>query len=216
MTDLVRISIDNGAVAAVVNIWFAIGIIAAIILLSIAFPWVRNVLFRDQYEVDEVELGIGSGKVTLKPNHEDLQIAYGLWVELQTRKLGLRFDEEHDVVIEVYNSWYEFFRITRDLIKSVPIAKIRARESTQLLVSISIDILNKAIRPHLTKWQARFRHWYEVERQKASDASPQEVQKKFPQYRELVSELKNTNLRLVAYAKMLTTILRISPSRWGA
>jgi len=214
MNDLFRLSIgDNGSVAVVANIWFALAIAGVLAASVFLFRWVRDTLFRQDFEIDEIEIGTGSGKVKIKPNHEDLQIAYRLWVELRTRKLGLPFEEDHDVITEVYSSWYEFFRITRELIKAVPISKVRRQESTQLLVKISIDVLNKAIRPHLTKWQARYRHWIEMElrRQGGNDVPPQELQKRFPEYKQLVSELKNTNAQLVAYAKILAEILQLDP-----
>jgi hypothetical protein len=172
--------------------------------------WARDIAFRQQFEINEIELGVGSGKVKIKPNHDDLQIAYRLWVELKTRKLGLPFDEDHDVIADVYNSWYEFFKITRELIKAVPVAKIRSQRSTQVLVGISIDVLNKAIRPHLTRWQARYRHWIEVElRKQGGDVPPQDFQKRYPEYGKLVSDLKATNARLVAYANLLAEIVQL-------
>lgn len=219
MLDLLRISLDaNGTVSAAANIWIAVALMGLAVIFSWLLPWLRDLLFRQEYAISEIELGIGAGSVKLAPNHDDLQIAYKLWVELKTRKLGLPFDEEHDVIIEVYNSWHEFFRITRELIKTVPVAKIRGQRSTQLLVGISIDVLNKAIRPHLTKWQARFRHWHEVELKNSSQQSisPQELQKKFPEYTQLISELKVTNVRLVAYAKTLTDLLEVNPVKRGA
>jgi hypothetical protein len=108
-------------------------------------------------EINEASLGIGSNKITIKPNQEDMQIAYKLWVEVSTRKIGLEIDLEHDVIKEIYDSWHEFFNITRELTKSIPISKIRKNVSTRQLVYVSIDLLNNGIRPHLTKWQARFR-----------------------------------------------------------
>jgi hypothetical protein len=209
--ELLKLSIDEQSrLAGVISVWL-IFLILAIVAIAIALPWVRNIVFRQEFEIDEVELGVGSGKLKFKPNSEDLQIAYKLWVELKTRKLGLPFEEDHDVIVEIYNSWYEFFKITRELIKLVPIAKIRGQESTQLLIGISIDVLNKAIRPHLTKWQARYRHWLEVElkKQGRSDIAPQELQKQFPEYKTLVADLKRTNAQLVAYAKILAEILEL-------
>ncbi|MEN6463540.1 MAG: hypothetical protein ABFC94_19520, partial [Syntrophomonas sp.] len=71
-------------------------------------------------EINQIELGIGNQKVVIKPNIEVKQIAYKLWVELSTRKIGLPIDFEHDVIDEIYDSWYEFFKLTRELIKSIP------------------------------------------------------------------------------------------------
>jgi hypothetical protein len=214
MTDLLRVSMtESGSLTVTANLWIALGIGAAVVIGPLAFKWVRNVLFREEFEIDEVEIGIGSNKVKIKPNHEDLQMAYRLWVELKTRKLGLPFDEENDVIADVYDSWYDFFRITRELIKSVPIAKIRNEESTQLLVGISIDVLNKSVRPHLTRWQARYRQWLETELKRGGgdDIPPQDLQKRFPAYKVLVVELQNTNSQLVAYSKILAEILELGP-----
>jgi len=85
--------------------------ISAIIAIAIAgfIRWKWSSLFYSSFEIDEAEIGIGSQKIKIKPSNEDLQIAYKLWVELSTRKIGIKIDEEHDVIIEVYNSWYEFF-----------------------------------------------------------------------------------------------------------
>lgn len=213
MSDILRISLDSaGALTAVANLWFLLAVLTLAVVVSFTFPRIAGI-FKQEFDINEIELGIGAGRIKISPNHEDLQIAYRLWVELKTRKLGLAFDEQHDVIIEVYNSWHEFFKITRELIKTVPVAKIRGQKSTQVLVGISIDVLNKAVRPHLTKWQARFRHWYEIELSKSAntDVPPQELQKRYPEYLALVSELKTTNARLVTYAAMLTRLLEVNP-----
>ena len=157
------------------------------------------------YEIDEAVIGIGDQKVKIKPNYQDMQIAYKLWVELNTRKIGLKIDLDNDVINEIYDSWYEFFRLTRELIKDIPISKIRKDESTKEIVRIAIDVLNEGIRPHLTKWQSRFRKWYEVENknEKNSCFSPQDVQSKYPKYKELVSDMIEVNAKLIAYRKIL-------------
>ena len=55
---------------------------------------------------------------------KDQEIAYKIWVELSTRKIGIPFEKEYDIIIEIYDSWYEFFKITRDLLKEIPVNKI--------------------------------------------------------------------------------------------
>ena len=84
---------------------FALLILAAILLGR--FLKVQNWL--TDLTLDQAEIGIGSSKVTIRPNHLDKQIAYNIWVELSTRKIGLEIDLENDVILEVYNSWYAFF-----------------------------------------------------------------------------------------------------------
>lgn len=157
------------------------------------------------YEIDEADIGIGNQKVKIKPNYQDMQIAYKLWVELSTRKIGLVIDLDNDVINEIYNSWYEFFKLTRELIKEIPISKIRGDKSTKELVRIAIEVLNEGIRPHLTKWQARFRRWYNTEIQKEENRglSPQDIQKRYPEYEKLTKEVIEINQKLVEYRKLL-------------
>ena len=160
------------------------------------------------YEIDEAAIGIGNSKVIIKPNRQDMQIAYKLWVELSTRKIGLAIDLEHDVISEVYDSWYEFFQLTRELIKDIPISKIRKDKDTKELVRVAIAVLNEGVRPHLTKWQSRFRRWYntEIERGEYTDLSPQEIQKKYPQYEQLAKELMEVNRKLIEYKRILSQL----------
>ena len=153
----------------------------------------------------EVQLG-GIGKVKIRPSHEDVQIAHKAWVELVTRKAGLPFDEQHDVIAEVYDSWYALFQEMRGLAKEIPAQKLRDSKDTQELVRLLIDALNLGLRPHLTKWQAKFRHWYDTAIKSGGEKSPQEVQKLYPQYDELVDDLKKVNRQIVEYAAVIKQI----------
>lgn len=158
--------------------------------------------------IDEVKLGIGSTHITITPNNKDKEIAYKLWVELSTRKIGIPINEEDDVIYEIYKSWYEFFGIARKLLKEYPLTKIND-ESSKKIIFITEKILNKELRNHLTKWQAKFRHWYEIElkKEKNYNLSPQEIQMKYPDYNELLNNLKETNEHLINYKKVLYEIV---------
>ena len=59
----------------------------------------------------------------------------------------LVFDQENDVIAEVYNSWYEYFRVARELIKDLPIEKV---ECASELIELATNVLNNGLRPHLT------------------------------------------------------------------
>lgn len=156
-------------------------------------------------EIKEATIGTGNQSISLVPNYDDMQIAYKLWVELSTRKIGLGVDLENDVIKEVYDSWYETFKLMRELIKNIPVNKIRKNDSTKELVKISIEVLNVVIRPHLTKWQAKFRKWYnaEVRKEENKDLSPQEIQRKFPEYKDLSKEMLEVNQKLKNYREIL-------------
>lgn len=182
--------------------WLAL-IIATIVIVVVGIV-VKKLATRLAYHsivVDEVSLGIGNSNIKLKYNKKDQEIAYKLWVELNTRKIGLPYDENYDVIVEVYNSWYDFFKIARELLKDVP--PNRLPYSTKL-ITVTTDVLNEGLRPHLTKWQAKYRKWYN-ENSKDS-RSPQEIQRDFPEYDELLSDLLITNKHMIEYKKLMFQI----------
>ncbi len=208
--DIIRLFLDkNYNIQMLVNKWLLLPFF--IIFLIWLFRLLKNMFFKDDksltkvYEIDEAVIGIGDQKIKIKPNYEDMQIAYKLWIELSTRKIGLPIDFDNDVIIEIYNSWYEFFRITRELVKEIPVSKVRKNKSTQDLVKIAIEVLNKGLRPHLTKWQAKFRKWYteEIGKEENKGLPPQEIQQKYPEYEKLINEMQEVNRKLIEYRKIL-------------
>lgn len=191
--------------------WSLIGILMAV--LGIYLYLRRDHLWgpSSYLEVNEAEIGIGSSKIKLKANIDDLQVGFKFWTEVNTRKIGLKIDEEHDVIFEIYNSWYEFFKISRELIKSIPISKVRSNMATKELVVILVHILNMELRPHLTKWQAKYRRWWEsaVSSPENIGKTPQELQRMYPHYEDLMDELRVVNSKLVVYTDLLRKMVGI-------
>jgi hypothetical protein len=210
-TSLLSVSLGGDySLSLIVSPW-VIGLIIVSILAVIVFRW-WGVPWRAAYfEIDKAEVGLGSGKLSFRPNLADQQIAYAIWVELSTRKIGLSIDLKHDVVWEIYDSWHTFFSITRDLVKDIPVNKVQ-NDSTRKIINLSIDVLNQGLRPHLTTWQARFRHWYERELKKAEDdIDPQSLQARYPKFEELEKDLLQVNERLIRYrGKMRELVLGLS------
>ncbi|MEA3586891.1 hypothetical protein J6I75_00765 [Pseudidiomarina sp. 1APP75-27a] len=183
-------------------------ILVVLVLILLIFNAKSRFGYFRTFEIDEAEFGIGKQKVKLKPNRTDKQIAYQIWVELSTRKIGIRIDLEDDVIYEIYTSWYNFFSVTRDLLKDVPVSRFQ-RKDTEKIIRISIDVLNIGLRPHLTKWQARYRRWYEkeLEKESNSDLSPQEIQKQYPNLEELKKDLLEVNDRLIGYREKMYQLI---------
>ncbi len=205
MIELLKLTIDDHFnFDFYVSFWFLL-VVFLIIFIGIFLNRILRKKRYSRFEINEAEIGIGNQRIKIKPNYEDLQIAYKLWTELSTRKIGLPIDQKNDVIVEVYNSWYEFFKITRELIKTIPVSKIQKNESTKKLVEISIKILNEELRPHLTKWQAKFRYWYEKEliKDENNKIAPQEIQQKYPEFDQLIIEMKSVNNKLVKYTDFL-------------
>lgn len=95
-----------------------------LIILGLIVRNMRDIkkIFRG-VDIDCAELNIHGQKIKLKPNNVTVSVAYKLWVEINTRKIGQEIDYSNDVIEEVYNSWYEFFKVTRELLKEIPAAK---------------------------------------------------------------------------------------------
>src|SRR3989344_5145006 len=176
---------DNFSLNVEIGILFIfIFIVLGILFFIMKMFGIKNLFF------NETKLNItlgGIGNIKIKPNHEAAQIAHKAWSELITRKAGLQFDSEHDIIIEIYNSWYQLFAEIRTLIKQIPASHLK-NKNTKKLIDLLVDSLNKGLRPHLTKWQARFRRWYvaELEKTENKDKTPQEIQKTYPHYEDLL------------------------------
>lgn len=192
-----------------VSLTFSASLIIVAVILLIILLIVKLISNRGwrSFEIDETQIGIGSHSISFKPNVKDREVAYKIWVELSTRKIGLPINLEHDVISEVYDSWYGFFSITRELIKDIPVNKLR-NDSTRKLVNLSVSILNEGLRPHLTLWQARFRHWYDKKIEaNVGDFDPQAVQAEYPKFSELKEDLLKVNDRLIKYREKMKELV---------
>lgn len=202
-TTLFAVSIGDGLsisvdVHGVLWLGFVVLLAIFVVVRYHSFNWFES------YEIDEAEFGFGDQKIKVRPNTLDAQIAFSIWVELSTRKIGLPISEEDDVISEVYDSWYSFFGVTRSMIKEIPVTKAR-RKDTEAIIKLSIDVLNKGLRPHLTKWQAKYRKWFtrEVESEENEDLSPQEIQRQYPEHQKLMADLLAVNKTLIKYRKQM-------------
>jgi len=209
--DLLKLSYDSTkGLTFSVSWWIiAVFILAIVVLLFIKWKYLNKRY--PKFEINEAKIGIGKQSITIKPSYQDLQIAYQLWIELSTRKIGLAIDKDNDVIHQLYNSWYEFFKISRELLKTIPVRKFRANKSTQEIIELSFKILNNALRPHLTKWQARYRFWLASSQKEEGNCklTPQELQKKYPQYEELEKDLLRVNETLIKYKEFLEKLINI-------
>lgn len=201
--NIIDIELENWNIFILKFNWIAV-VITLILLWGISFLMKKclNYVNKRSVMVDEVNLGIGNSSLKLSYNKKDQEIAYKIWVELSTRKIGLRFDKENDVIKEIYDSWYEFFGTTRELLKDIPANRIPYSGN---LIELTEKVLNIGLRPHLTRWQARYRSWYE-EALKNNSETPQEIQKEYPEYTALIEDLLETNEKMIEYKNLMKRI----------
>lgn len=181
--------------------WFVVIVLVSVIFIIVYIS--KKFLGKKSIDMNEITLGLGDSNVKLIYNKKDQEIAYKLWVELSTRKIGLLFNQDYDVIIEVYNSWYEFFNIARELLKEIPVSRLPYSND---LIELTEKVLNEGLRPHLTMWQAKFRKWYEDTLSSNPQGSPQEIQKNCPFYDELVEDLISTNQHMIEYKNLMKRI----------
>ncbi len=195
----------NGWNTIVISINIIAFAIAIALLFIIILGLKKASFFLGCYSVniDEASLGIGNNSVTVRFNKQDQEIAYKLWVELTTRKIALLYDKENDVVEEVFNSWYQFFGTARDLLKEIPASRLAY--SVQL-IKITDKVLNKELRSTLTKWQAKYRRWYELEYRQPTKETPQQIQRRYPEYSNMIADIMSTNKKMVYYSDCVKKI----------
>lgn len=141
--------------------------------------------------------------ISVKLDTRNIGIAHKMYIQLRTRKIGVPFDED-DVLEEVYNSWFSAFNEIRNLL-----LEVQPTPQNRIINEIGVKILNVGMRPHLSKWQAKFRKWYDSEiiKPENTNLSPQEVQRRFPEYDELVISLKRSQDEILKFLDSLEEIL---------
>jgi hypothetical protein len=185
-----------------ISIWFFL----LIILIALSYFLIIKKIYR--FSIVKLDIKLGNvGSVEFRPNKTDLQIAHKIWTELITRKAAIPIDRENDVIEEIYDSWYALFQKVREFISEIPAELIRHNKSTNEIVRIATQTLNEGLRPHLTKWQARFRTWSTSKKDKLMDMTLQEFQKQYPQYKDLIDDLIQVNIQLMQYAQELKKII---------
>lgn len=145
-----------------------------------------------------------------KEKSEINKFSNSIYIELITRKAGIPIDDRKDIIEELYNSWYKLFCNIRDEIKAIPVSHIKDQSNPESAHGIAIYILNDALRPHLTEYQAKFRNWFEKAKQNPEykNLTPLELQKEYPEYKELMKSLKETNRMLIESAMKLFEIIK--------
>lgn len=143
-------------------------------------------------------------KEALQNDFDAKNLIKRIYVELITRKAAMLFDEENDVIEEVYNSLYKLFCTIRNELKSVPIELLMNNENYSN-INIIKEILNEILRQHLTEHQSKFRKWFEnaTHNPRHKNISPQELQKSYPHYQNLVQSMKEMNIKLFDRAEKL-------------
>ena len=181
------------------------------VILSIACWYF---FLRRQYRTAQITLSLpfGLGNVVYEASDQDRVLAWKMYVQLKTRKAALLFDEEFDIISNVHDSLHDIFAVTRDLLSEI---RPYHGETQKNIADFVLRVLNDGIRPHLTQWHAAFRGWWDNANTVTENSrkSPGDLQKEFPQHKELVSDLKRMNDELAKYAEELLEVVHAIPGK---
>lgn len=210
--NIVSIIFDGVSSALKINIPIPLAILSALVIFVLLIKVIKPTL--KNYKTDEITIKepFTGTLIKIKPSIEDKKIAHKIWTELVTRKAALPFQRDKDVIIEVYDSWHTLFQCVRDQIAALPVEKLygREKEDTEKLIDISMMVLNDGLRPHLTEWHAKFRAWYKLAKEAEihKSATPQDIQRTYVHYEQLVSDMENVNKKLQLFADELKKFVR--------
>lgn len=156
------------------------------------------------------KLGDAEIEYEIQRNYQNIEIAHRIYIELITRKAAIEIDKNNDVIVEVYNSWYLLFQITREELKQLSGELLIENDASESLIELLSDVLNKGLRPHLTEYQAKFRKWYQEQLSDVDNSgkTPQEIQEGYDNYEDLIDSMKNVNKLLIDYSKELKKIIK--------
>ena len=175
------------------------------IVAIIAYLFSKKKFKKLNFDVDECELGLTGGIIRLKCNRVHQQIAYRIWVDINTRVLATKINLDVDNIRIVNDSYYKCFTDTRELLKEIPVNKIN---NDNELVNLIVRFLNEVMRPYLTKWGVRYNEWYdnEIKKEELKGTNPVDIQKSYTHYQELSSDLLSINEKVIKYSNRLREI----------
>ncbi|MEU5863356.1 MULTISPECIES: hypothetical protein [unclassified Nonomuraea] len=130
-------------------------------------------------------------ELTFLVNNESRQVAWHLFVETVTRVSVQSLDDEEGLVREAMNSLYGLFATTRDALKtSRPSAPVPGGQTVEYF---AISMLNKELRPFLSKWHPLLTAW--------ERAHPSEPESAWPGDQECRAHLRLLQSAISAYAE---------------
>lgn len=142
---------------------------------------------------------------TIDPNQAQRDAAWELYVELLTRVATAPLPDESGLLREAMNSLYTLFACTRTTLKSYgPRIARKTRKAEYSVGYLAIAILNRGLRPFLSKWHPLL---LDHEEKRPNGLSSLEHEKQWGDcYEECRADLKRVRQTLAQYSDILATI----------
>ncbi len=157
------------------------------------------------YSTADITVHLPGGSLNLAVNRQDKVSAWKIYNQINTRIASVDFNEDYDSFVNVNKSLYELFKVIREELANIPVEKIKDENNT--LVDFYHDLLNKGIRPYLSRWHIPISHYVEANKGDGK-RSLLEIEKSFPQRQEMLKDMKAMNLRMKDYSAQLMKVIR--------
>jgi hypothetical protein len=152
-----------------------------------------------------VSLPFGMGKAEWESDPTERRAAWSLYVELVTRVAIQPLESDAGLASETLSSLHSLFASTRGILQEAGPGVGGSRESVG---GIAIAVLNRGLRPFLTKWHPLLQAW-EMKR------SSGEHEMDWPKAPEMRAELEALQENLKQYAEALATIAGVTEKHGG-
>jgi hypothetical protein len=160
---------------------------------------------RDRAKLTSVKIKIPwVGEAEWNADPKERNAAWSLYVELVTRIAVQALPADEGSQREALTSLHSLFDSTRQILRE---GGPDVGASITSVGGIAIAVLNRGIRPFLTKWHPALSDW---ESRRDSSLSPGEHEQKWPQRDQMRSELTKLRVDLESYAEGLASIAGIT------
>ena len=149
--------------------------------------------------IAEVEIGSDGPRVKYQVSVERFA-AWDLYVELNTRVATQSLDDDEGLARETLTSFHALFDITRQLLKTAGPGVALGDES---LANYALAILNRVLRPFLSRWHPRLSAW---EAERADEVSAFTHEQAWKQHADLRRELGVVREILTGYSEALAIL----------
>jgi hypothetical protein len=150
-----------------------------------------------------VNLPFGIGGAEWEADQTERRAAWALYVELVTRITVQSLESDSGLLREALNSLHSMFAITRQILRE---AGPGVGLSPASVGGIAIAVLNKGLRPFLSKWHPLLQAW---EAQRPPATSPKEHEKNWSEEPQFRQELQLLTKELEQYANALAEIVGV-------
>jgi hypothetical protein len=150
-----------------------------------------------------VSLPFGLGSAEWEADPTQRRAAWALYVELVTRVAVQALADDAGLVREAMNSLYTLFGTTREILREAGPDVGASRESVG---GLSIAVLNKGLRPFLSKWHPILQIW---EAKRPPSLSPKEHEVLWADEKVARQELSVLRRELAVYAHTLAEVAGI-------